>query len=445
MRGAVEPQGVTCYDFGTAFSKVAVCRSGFVSKPLPIGTVGGSERPFGVPSLVFHDSGSVYLGAPALARLTGAPDQRREALSSFKMILSASDLDLVLETRPSLRIEPAQSWTYADFIVVYLAYLIHLTEYALRKADLGPVSDQEIRVVLPDWSDKAGDKKAQLLARLFSRAFTLEAILGNKLLSGIVARPQVDEALEKTAGPLKSEKIGIVFEPAAAAFAFMPEIIASRAKVAVVIDVGAGTTDFAGCMIQRGRSVTLRFLRDTYRTINVAGDSFDTALLNMIIDDERLQLDFASRDAVWRACSRDIRSMSSQLFAAGSLDVCVLSQRLAFGIEALAQRHDLIQSVEAISDQLEAVIALLRKRHAVKASTIVLIVTGGGSNSFTLLNDRVKRTGRKKFHSRYKVLSHKEDTGSFFSRADLIQVATAMGGAAADPRLIHVVGQKATL
>ena len=80
MRGAVEPQGVTCYDFGTAFSKVAVCRSGFVSKPLPIGTVGGSERPFGVPSLVFHDSGSVYLGAPALARLTGAPDQRLRKL-----------------------------------------------------------------------------------------------------------------------------------------------------------------------------------------------------------------------------------------------------------------------------------------------------------------------------------------------------------------------------
>ena len=94
-----------CIDFGTAFSKAAAAPSdawaGFHAedvRPLMIGEPEAGGNIFLLESAVFVDDERLLFGPAAIARAEAHAPRKRQALKSFKTLLSVSDLDRALNT-----------------------------------------------------------------------------------------------------------------------------------------------------------------------------------------------------------------------------------------------------------------------------------------------------------------------------------------------------------
>jgi hypothetical protein len=127
-----------CIDFGTAFSKAAAAPAGAWSRfhpedvrPLMLSREEGAN-PFLLDSAVFVDEDRILFGRAALARADALAHKKRQALRSFKTLLSVSDLDRALNTGAPASIDPHRIFPMRDLVVLYLAYLLAATDRAVR-------------------------------------------------------------------------------------------------------------------------------------------------------------------------------------------------------------------------------------------------------------------------------------------------------------------------
>ncbi len=93
-----------CVDFGTAFSKAAAApRRAWrqfdpaMVRPLTLNGVSGDGNPFLLDSAVFIDDERILFGAAAVRRAEELEHKKRQALRSFKTLLSAPDLERALK------------------------------------------------------------------------------------------------------------------------------------------------------------------------------------------------------------------------------------------------------------------------------------------------------------------------------------------------------------
>jgi molecular chaperone DnaK (HSP70) len=425
-----------CFDFGTAYSKAArspVGGSGGSSAiPLPIGRSANSLDTFIVPSLVFVEGDRIFLGPAAFDRLAECGQPGREALTSFKILLASADLEAVLMTLPSPRVEPARRLIHRHLVVLFLAYLISLADDALAGARLGGISCFHSRFVLPDWTRRANERRLGLISELFEQAFLLADVLGKNLISGSVDRIVLERGLSAiSGGSIRNRIEGAIFEPAAAAFAFLPSILADRATSIVVVDVGAGTTDFAGFRVSSNRGSRLVFLPETCRSADVAGDAFDAAVLNMIVEDDRIKLGLEERDALWRSLSRNIRALKTTIVSTGFLELTIGSRTLMFSLKALEASPELNRSMAILSDHLDQVVSLIGRRSNASKERIGLIITGGGANFPFIQKMTQRRPGQTK-RAPLTRIAPPADRYVSLSEPVLNQLTTVLGGAAAD-------------
>jgi len=315
-------------DFGTAFSKAAATRvttdqGGALREmtPLRLGEAAGWDRPFLIPSSIYLDRARVHFGHHAVTRILEAEQDNRELARSFKTVLGAHNFEGALDFYPTKNVDPDRVFRLRDLIVLFLAYLLALIERAAARAYAyepgGVIEASRICFSRPGWIPSRVAATHDAMMHLFSQAHLVNAALGAMLLDleGVeysYARAALDGA---AAAPSLFQNLdGGIYEASAVGLCHLSD--KNAPKCLLVVDVGGGTTDIAGLMRAPG-SEHIRVVRTARRTIDVAGDDFDAALLDYLIAKSSLR-GKAEQTALWRRLLPRIRDLKEEIFERGS-------------------------------------------------------------------------------------------------------------------------------
>ncbi len=377
-------------DFGTAFSKAAGTRimsseSATLRevRPLRIGAAGGSSRPYLVPSSMFLDRQRVQFGAWAIKRLIAADLEERELVRSFKKALGANDFEDALNRYPRPSVDPDRIFTLGDLIVLYLAHLLALVEAAIADGAFGRTGSMQacrVRFTRPGWIPDRIAAAHEVMTQLFNRAHGVHRVLGNALLApdGVeyaIARA----ALEKVSQghtPFPGLDGGI-YEASAVGLCHYSD--AKTPNYLLIVDVGAGTTDVAA-LVRAPFGNEICIVRAGRRTIDIAGDHFDSALIDLLIAKARLKTD-ADRGALANRITPIVRDLKEDVFSKGALQASFRGRKLACTAAELERHPTFKAALGEISRLYETCLSeLVQASRREGVSSIGVVLAGGGAH-----------------------------------------------------------------
>lgn len=294
-----DPDVMLCLDFGTAMSKAFAQSLDEEHVELALGRAAGG-RSHALPSSVFiSDDGKAYFGQEAidLSQDLGASGrQRLDSIKGWLSLRKEGNLDsepCVLP--PELNPTPVRL-TQGDLMRIYLAYLTDVATTALTQHDYEghPIGRYvKRRFARPCWPDEKQTAWADALMRsMLCEAQVLADTFSGRWRGGIpvtelkAAIEQV-KRLDRLPGYLIEAGVPEPVAVAAGAFDDMENL----RDAFMVVDVGAGTTDF-GLFV-----VTRRSEDDDVRVFQVpasiqglmqAGDKVDNLLRAFIAQKESI-------------------------------------------------------------------------------------------------------------------------------------------------------------
>lgn len=377
-------------DFGTAFSKAALARHDgrrlAHAAGLKIGQAAGWMQPFLAPSILYLDGQAVFFGPNALRRLAGSNREQREMAASLKSMLGARSYQETLDYYPRRSVDPAQTFRVRELIILYLAYLLTLIDAALAQSPGAPPAEHcKIRFCRPGWLPDFIAAAHEVMVSLFERAFAVKAFCGAQLLEaqGIsyeMARKALDQAHSERATHHNLD--GGVYEASAVALCYFED--PSTPDRIVIVDVGAGTTDVAG-LVRMPMDGAVKVVGAARRTIDVAGDYFDAALLDLLVSKAQRLKNDAQRNVLWRTLSADARMLKERLLKEGRIALTACEQNISCTTQEL-ERHPIFrQAVGEISDLFEGCLGEVVKAVDKNGGRRVgVLLAGGGANIASL-------------------------------------------------------------
>lgn len=391
-----------CIDFGTAFSKAAAApRSAWnrfqpeLMRPLMLSTEQTGSA-FLLDSAVFVDDDRILFGRAALTQAEALSHKKRQALRSFKTLLSVSDLDRALNTNAPASIDPLRVFQMRDLIVLYLAYLLAAIERAIASDPmLSKAEAIERRYAAPAW--RTGDSSGlhETVLRLFGEAEALRLALGDKLLAaqGVSIKKVVD-LLPAALNEPRPIDMGLVFEATAAA-AYTSIGLEESASHLLVVDMGAGTTDIAAMARSGGR---IEELGEARITLKQAGDFIDRVVANVVLEANPWARSPAHQTELWRLLMANMRDIKESLFLDGRAVLRHGARTISVTMRDIERDKDFRTFVKdltrAYDESLEVVrdSALARGRRQIQA----IAVGGGATAPFVqaLLRRKPSRSGK---------------------------------------------------
>jgi len=420
-----------CLDFGTALSKAWVTgRGANETLPLLIGKAAGGEG-LTVPSSIYiGEGGRIYLGADAERQHRAEAESARPRFDNLKRMLSEALVGTELRSLP-LRagIDPTQSGvTGGDLLILYFAWLTDLSETALDaalKATGGKFSigKGDIRAVARRFAIpcfESADGKQGVARAQWAREVMTDALLRAQILADTL-RGQWHQLTMKQLRGLMAElyrldvkglshlmpKDCAVREPIAAGASRFDSILGQRDEATaapireylLVVDAGAGTTDFA--LFQAITRIgelrpSYALLRKSVRMCRIAGNEVDSILRPIIleacgVDRQKLSPD----DFAYAGMDLDsqIREIKRNLFDQKSVSVVLrptfsgtvkLSHLLAAqkmmqdGMELIGMRNDVVSCIFD-EDQLDVL--------STAGTVPVYVLLTGGSCGIPIIKD----------------------------------------------------------
>ncbi|MES1200124.1 MAG: Hsp70 family protein [Pseudomonadota bacterium] len=390
-----------CIDFGTALSKASLCLDPTLPlevgvRPLPIGAVAGADHHLLTPSVLFVEGGRLFFGPQALAIAWRGVDASRDPLLSFKTVLGAPNVEqeLAVKIRPS--IDPTQSFTLRDALVLYLAYLDQLIRESIAVGINMPagVANVRRRYTSPVW--RAGSGTDRVFEAIFNEAAAISARLGRLLLSQEgISIAQCKDALARAAQqPGNANFETGVFEPhaaAAASLAFTTDPI----RFVMVIDIGAGTTDIAAFEFdERSDPPSLSEIKPARQCSGLAGDEIDRILVDLFQRKRAGERQPGADDPrLLRATRLGARELKKDLFTYGR---CALKTGWA---STTIRAQDLIEDPQfrnyqmALARTIAASLGAVAQRAEAVGGSVIDIVLAGGGSYLPFLPELVRRVG----------------------------------------------------
>ncbi|MBC7381115.1 MAG: hypothetical protein H7346_27270 [Burkholderiaceae bacterium] len=331
---ASDPDVLMCLDFGTAMSKAFASVAPDEYLDLELGAAAG-RRGYTLPSSVFiGDDGKAYFGFEAIELSQGLEGSGRERLDSIKGWLSLRregnlDGDAFL-LQPALNPIAACKLTQGDLIRIYLAYLTDMANVALGEYRVGEkVVGRHVRrrFARPCWPDVAQAQWADKLMRsMLAEAQVLADTFSGRWTGGIdVAELKTAVEQIKVLGKRPDYLIDVgIPEPVAVAAGAIADSENLR-DAFMVVDVGAGTTDF-------GLFVSTRMTDnedDGPRVFQIpasiqglmqAGDKVDGMLRTFIAHKEKVDTSDNSGRMIMADLGRRIRGLKEVLFKSERLE-----------------------------------------------------------------------------------------------------------------------------
>jgi molecular chaperone DnaK (HSP70) len=433
-----------CLDLGTAFSKAcAYLGEGGVAAteiaPLPIGTSAQAEHALLTPSAMYVDDGRILFGPAALERARAGVKSKRNPIVSFKMVLSARDVEAALALKLSRSVDPTSTLRHRDALVLYLAYLDQLIRAAVAAEPTLPptLADAPRRLTSPDW--RAPRETERVVGDLADQSAMVSARLGRSLLNPFgVTLAEAHEALHdaQTARPVGLFE-GIVFEAHSAASAYAT-FACAPARYVLILDMGAGTTDLVGFErdMESVSSPAFTEIGETRQCSLLAGDEIDNILIDIFLRASGNRGRDA-QDELWRALRLSAADLKRDLFQRGKATMKYEKRQITVTRDKLMKAP----AFKAFCRGLEETIVTSLRPIAAKAkragvSEIAVLLAGGGSNLPFLaeLIRKVRIPGAKgvklkvdRFFGSNWTLPHRHHPlGGMFP-----QMAIAMGGALA--------------
>ena len=376
-------------DFGTAFSKAAAMyadrSNGRVTRemtPLHIGAAARAQRSLIVPSAMFLNAERVHFGPRAVEEYRRLGDDRREMLQSFKTILGAADFEHALDLLPSRSVDPDGEFRRGDLIVLYLAYLLELIERAAPE-ELGDLftknSKVRMRYSRPGWVPRRAEAAGAAMERMIQAAAVVRLEIGDALLASDGLPYDAAMLAVRRAyfgGEAFPHLDGGVFEASAVAACHL--IDPSTPDHVVVVDIGAGTSDFAG-FVRDGEVIDT--IERASRTISVAGDMFDRALINLLMSKAKFLHTTREQSMLWRNLLSQIRDLKEVLVKTGRVEVNFRNESLKCKLSEFASDPGYKDSSKAIAEVYQRTLKdLVADFRGSRPKRIGLILAGGGSH-----------------------------------------------------------------
>jgi hypothetical protein len=313
-----------CIDFGTSFSKsfASVDTGDLLPRliDLPIGGPGSGKSALVSPSELIFDQGKIYFGSNARKHFDDTQASPDRLIDSIKQYMTlGKDVSHLAKIKLHVVQDPSQSFFQSDILTLYLAHLMYLTEEAL--ASKGISRNALRRFAHPAWKDAHKDGNEAAMKIMMAQAITLARSLKDKLsvsMSVTEARAALDELqmLDGLKLPLNLIDRPVREATAAGAGALLGGRPNSR-EFYLIVDVGAGTTDVAGCICrtsdewERPRIWEVTTAADAIKS---AGNILVDALLKLVLQKCGLVAGSIEYQAAVGSVRRDKRLYKEQLF-----------------------------------------------------------------------------------------------------------------------------------
>jgi hypothetical protein len=387
-----------CLDFGTAMSKAFASVVPDEYLDLELGAAAGRSG-YTLPSSVFiGDDGKAYFGFEAIELSQDLVGSGRERLDSIKGWLSLRregnlDGDAFL-LQPALNPIATCKLTQGDLIRVYLAYLTDMANIALGEYQVGEkVVERYVRrrFARPCWPDAAQAQWADKLMRSMLAEAQILADTFSGRWAGGVSVTELKAAVEqiKALGKRPDYLIDVgIPEPVAVAAGAIADSENLR-DAFMVVDVGAGTTDF-------GLFVSTRMpdneddgprvfqIPASIQGLMQAGDKVDGMLRSFIAHKEKVDTSDNSGRMIMADLGRRIRGLKEVLFKSERLEYALADGTVGhvameeFLADATVRRFG--QAIDAgFKKALEAVDDTWLRWLAMDGVRLHVVLTGGSS------------------------------------------------------------------
>lgn len=390
QRSKVEDAEITlCLDFGTAKSKAFATRretNGFQLIELGLGQQAGEVLPYPLTSAVWVDeSGLLFVGHAALERSFAQHDTERKRLDSLKQQLSqGSEHRLTTRLKEGTENPTSIPLTYGDALTFYLAYLTDMAEAELVRQ--GHSRYVRRRFALPCWDTDQSRVMEPLLREYLARAQMVADTFRGRWNEGLRAehvRAVMDQVVEaRTAWPM--ELIGeSVLEPIAAGNSRLQTDEPTR-QLVLVIDIGAGTTDFGLFIVVENPDQELfriTPIEGTTLGVRQAGDTVDQILRTTIIKQAEVDANDPSFGLINSQLQLRIREYKERLFQEGALTFRLSDDRTGIvRLDSFLQNPALGAFREKLEAKCREVLdAAGKDKTGFYDAELRVVLTGGGS------------------------------------------------------------------
>jgi hypothetical protein len=384
-----------CLDFGTAMSKAALVEDDDNDyeeiKVLKLGIPGDQEEiseVMLVSSVFIDDDGLLWFGKSAVEVAKNQPeDSNRQQLDNIKRYLSEEGLNV----RVSDMFNPTDiDITYGDLILSYLMYLTWCVNHALEFLDGDYPRNIERRFAMPCLSDPAALEAEQRLRKYLGEAQVLADTFFVTLKDGIPLKKFMAAVHQ-----IRAEKRDYLFvtEKISEPLGVAGSLLGPQTKtdmLAMVVDVGAGTTDFSLYRIKVNpeRDINTAFeVQNTACCLTEAGNYLDKLLKNTIIKETGIESDHPSWININWYLEKNIRHQKETLF--NEKEVFVKIPEL--DSEVVINRSDFLNlpQVRAFSENLKFKMIEIMEGISPDftkwilenpARRLVIVLTGGGAS-----------------------------------------------------------------
>jgi molecular chaperone DnaK (HSP70) len=416
-----EPNWLACVDFGTALSKICIVRRhkpGTISpqhiRPLEIGPqVTGQRSSLLAPSTLYILQDRIYFGDQALKKHAQHGDPNRQCFQSPKQILSEMAAG-ALDTPPPVSQDPTQSFKRSELMALLLAQLVWRAYVAAQQAGMQTLP--KLRFARPAWKPQHASRGEGQLLNLFAKAFAIASTLRERLVhaDGLAiahARSVLDQVmndakiLELLMNQVEIEKkvqdcIDRGFVPeatAVAAAAIRPD--KRKRRVLVVVDVGAGTSDYGAFITVPGDgSGRISELQRARRVVLRGGNFLDEQVVALLKDKAGLVEGMPSAIGPLARLKREATRIKEDLFAIEDVDEELGNgQFVSASLGELLEREPIKSFGNELWEKFMATLAVateFTQGLTDPPHSIEVILTGGGKG-LPMVQDLINRAQRE--------------------------------------------------
>lgn len=379
--------GRLCLDFGTAFCKAAVCVRGQTPQPLRIGVAGGEDtgNPAGAnahdymleTAIAISASARLYFGRRAM----DVTEANTRVLQAIKDPLTSAGAPQDLDRLVPRQFNPTLvDVSRRDVIVLYLAFL---TQAALEAWSANGRIDRSVvrGVTIPAFeAAKVAWVNAEL-GSLLAQAEFVGRHFGKRLFKGVPLREAVECLARSRQGEAHRDLIADSTTEPIAAFAsrllhFTPQN-QRLGNVIMVVDIGAGTTDFAlfASGLRDGR-MRVRHIKHSHRSLAVAGNAIDDAVVAYALSGAEPG-NGSNVDAIRAKLERDKRQVKEDLFRDRTTTLVYEGTTLRLSLDEFLASARMQRIIGEIKGAFDAV--LQEVLPARRGGRVVVYFSGGGA------------------------------------------------------------------
>jgi hypothetical protein len=381
-----------CLDFGTAMSKAALVddESGDdeVIKVLKLGIPGDQQEisdTMLISSVFIDGEGVIWFGKAAedRSRLENI-DGKRQRLDNIKRRLSEAGLDDPL----GKRLNPTDSSVkYRDMILAYLTFFTWTVNVCL--GELGYPKNVQRRFAMPCLEGEKRREVAHELGQLVGQAQVLADTFGARLAMGVSLSEFMRATVELRRRPLQYPFVmEELTEPLGVAGSLLNWKTFDN-RLAMVIDVGAGTSDFSLYRLsidpKSGKNTAVE-VDGSSKGITEAGNYLDRILIALILKRAGITVDHPRSLEISGKLELDIRNLKESLFNDESVFVPINgAEDVEISLAEFLQTDAVVKFGDSLKAAMQSILEEVNDSfiHWVSRTPgryLTVVLTGGGSS-----------------------------------------------------------------